>query len=53
VEALGLVVKFDVPQLPEDDIHRVGRTARDEAAIRHWRTVRWSHIRDGISGPAL
>jgi len=28
VEALGLVVNFDVPNLPEDYIHRVGRTAR-------------------------
>ncbi len=31
VEALGLVVNFDVPNLPEDYIHRVGRTARVEA----------------------
>jgi ATP-dependent RNA helicase RhlE len=31
VEALGLVVNFDVPHLPEDYIHRVGRTARMEA----------------------
>ena len=31
VEALGLVVNFDVPNLPEDYIHRVGRTARAEA----------------------
>jgi ATP-dependent RNA helicase RhlE len=31
VEALGLVVNFDVPHLPEDYIHRVGRTARAEA----------------------
>lgn len=30
VEALGLVVNFDVPNLPEDYIHRVGRTARAE-----------------------
>jgi ATP-dependent RNA helicase RhlE len=30
VEALGLVVNFDVPHLPEDYIHRVGRTARVE-----------------------
>jgi ATP-dependent RNA helicase RhlE len=31
VEALGLVVNFDVPHMPEDYIHRVGRTARAEA----------------------
>ena len=31
VEALELVVNFDVPRLPEDYIHRVGRTARVEA----------------------
>jgi ATP-dependent RNA helicase RhlE len=31
VEALGLVVNFDVPHLPEDYIHRVGRTGRMDA----------------------
>jgi ATP-dependent RNA helicase RhlE len=31
VEALGHVVNFDVPQVPDDYIHRVGRTGRMEA----------------------
>ena len=31
VEALEHVVNFDVPKVPEDYIHRVGRTARADA----------------------
>jgi ATP-dependent RNA helicase RhlE len=31
VEALDLVVNFDVPHVPEDYVHRVGRTARASA----------------------
>jgi ATP-dependent RNA helicase RhlE len=40
VEALEHVVNFDVPNVPEDYIHRVGRTARADASAtrtRSWR----------------
>jgi ATP-dependent RNA helicase RhlE len=36
VEALSHVVNFDVPNIPEDYIHRVGRTARAEATGDAW-----------------
>jgi ATP-dependent RNA helicase RhlE len=32
VDELGHVVNFDVPKVPEDYIHRIGRTGRAEAA---------------------
>jgi ATP-dependent RNA helicase RhlE len=32
VEALGHVVNFDVPLVPEDYVHRIGRTGRAEAS---------------------
>jgi len=39
VEALSHVVNFDVPNVPEDYIHRVGRTARAEATGDAWTFV--------------
>lgn len=34
VENIGHVVNFDLPHVPEDYVHRVGRTARNEASGR-------------------
>ncbi|HEY3447395.1 MAG TPA: DEAD/DEAH box helicase [Myxococcales bacterium] len=34
VEEIGHVVNFDLPDVPEDYVHRVGRTARAEASGR-------------------
>ncbi len=39
VEALSHVVNFDVPNVPDDYIHRVGRTARAEATGDAWTFV--------------
>ncbi len=39
VEALSHVVNFDVPNVPEDYIHRVGRTARAAATGDAWTLV--------------
>ena len=39
VEALSHVVNFDVPKVPDDYIHRVGRTARAESTGDAWTLV--------------
>jgi ATP-dependent RNA helicase RhlE len=39
VEALQRVINFDVPHLPEDYIHRVGRTARADQVGEAWTFV--------------
>ncbi len=39
VEALSHVLNFDVPNVPDDYIHRVGRTARAEATGDAWTFV--------------
>ena len=46
VEALEHVVNFDVPNQPEDYIHRVGRTARAEATGDAYTLVAPSEERD-------
>ena len=45
VDALGHVVNFDVPQAPDDYIHRVGRTGRMEATGEAFTLV--SHEEEG------
>ena len=45
VDALGHVVNFDVPQAPDDYIHRVGRTGRAEATGEAFTLV--SHEEEG------
>ncbi len=39
VEDLGHVVNFDVPLVPEDYVHRIGRTGRAEAQGEAWTLV--------------
>jgi ATP-dependent RNA helicase RhlE len=34
VEGIGHVINFDLPQVPEDYVHRIGRTARNQASGR-------------------
>jgi ATP-dependent RNA helicase RhlE len=49
VEALGHVVNFDVPVVPDDYIHRVGRTGRADATGEAFTFVspeEDSHVRD-------
>jgi ATP-dependent RNA helicase RhlE len=46
VEALEHVVNFDVPNMPEDYIHRVGRTARADATGDAYTLVSPSEERD-------
>jgi ATP-dependent RNA helicase RhlE len=49
VDALGHVVNFDVPQVPDDYIHRVGRTGRAEATGQAFTFVspeEEGHLRD-------
>jgi ATP-dependent RNA helicase RhlE len=46
VEALSHVVNFDVPKVPDDYIHRVGRTARAEATGDAWTLVSEADLGD-------
>jgi len=46
VEALGHVVNYDVPNMPEDYIHRVGRTARAELTGEAFTLVTPDEARD-------
>jgi ATP-dependent RNA helicase RhlE len=49
VEALGHVVNFDVPNVPDDYIHRVGRTGRADATGEAYTFVSRDEIGDLVA----